>query len=260
MELNIQILTWVMTTVGLTGFLFAGKKKWWAWYINLACQILWIVYAFATGQPAFLVSAAVFSVIFAANAYRWTKDELASKKLRNDVIQLQVGGTIEHNGVKITRNADLEKEESNLVKHARHELERIGEEPAVIDWYCRVIAEYASFGHSGGSAWATSQVLGELLSFKPLAPLTNDWTEWHHHGPEMLGGENGLWQNKRDGRAFSEDGGETYYLVDDKLRVIHTSRCNICEANRDKDEFVCPGCGAQSGNFVRDEDADVSAN
>lgn len=81
MDIQIQILTWVMTSVGFTGFIFAGKKKWWAWYINMACQILWLVYALATGQPAFLAFAAAYFVIFAHNAYKWTKDHLLVKRI-----------------------------------------------------------------------------------------------------------------------------------------------------------------------------------
>ncbi|QFG09171.1 hypothetical protein PBI_SPORTO_66 [Arthrobacter phage Sporto] len=76
-----QILSWSVVAIGLIGFYFAGKKKWWSWYINLFCQILWWTYALVTGQPAFLVSAAVYSAIFAVNAYKWTKDHLYVKKL-----------------------------------------------------------------------------------------------------------------------------------------------------------------------------------
>ncbi|ASD52287.1 hypothetical protein QCN32_gp65 [Arthrobacter phage Niktson] len=223
-----QALTWIITFVGLAGFLFVGKKKWWAWYINLGCQILWTVYAFATGQPAFLVSVAVFSVIFGINAYKWTRDELASRKLRNGVSQLQVGETFEHGDVKFTRNPDSIKEESNLAKHARHELELIGEEPEVIEWFVRVINEYSSFGHSGGSAWATVSLLEELLRFRPLTELTDDPEEWVHHGSDMWPhGDNGVWQSKRDGRCFSNDGGKTYTCVDDDkvhgVQKVYTS-------------------------------------
>lgn len=78
---NIQTLTWVMTTIGFIGFIFAGKNKWWAWYINLGVQILWAIYALATGQPAFLASAVTYFAIFALNAYQWTKDHTEVKKI-----------------------------------------------------------------------------------------------------------------------------------------------------------------------------------
>ncbi|ASM62342.1 hypothetical protein SEA_NIGHTMARE_66 [Arthrobacter phage Nightmare] len=222
---NVQVLTWVMSLVGFIGFIFVGQKKWWGWYINLVCQILWATYALVTGQLAFLAFAAAYFVIFARNAFKWTKDELASRKLRTSVSQLQVGETFEHNDVKFTRNPDLHKcdedgrccqveEESNLVAHARYELNLIGEEPAVIEWYVRVIKEYASFGHSGGSAWATTQVLDELLRFRPLTELTDDPEEWVHIADDVAG-QPDLWQNKRDGRCFSNDGGKTYHNIDD---------------------------------------------
>jgi hypothetical protein len=85
--MDIQLLTWIMTTVGFIGFIFAGKKKWWAWYINLVVQILWALYALATGQPAFLASAVAYFVIFAVNAYKWTKDHLNVKKILADAEQ-----------------------------------------------------------------------------------------------------------------------------------------------------------------------------
>jgi hypothetical protein len=99
----------------------------------------------------------------------------------------------------------------SLVEHARRELERIGEDTDMVDWYCRVIAEFASFGHSGGSASVAIPVLHELLQFHPLSPLTGDPAEWRDIS-EYQGGKPG-WQNLRNSEAFSEDGGKTYYLL-----------------------------------------------
>lgn len=77
--MNEQILTWVMVFVGLVGFHYAGKKKWWAWYINIACQVLWITYALVSNQPAFLVSAGVYTYQFTKNAIAWTKEHQKEK-------------------------------------------------------------------------------------------------------------------------------------------------------------------------------------
>lgn len=99
----------------------------------------------------------------------------------------------------------------NLVEHARRELERIGEEPETVDWYCRVLAEFASFGHSGGSAMATIPVLHALLQSQPLSPLTDDPAEWIDR--TKISGGVPMWQNVRDSTAFSEDGGRTYWLL-----------------------------------------------
>ncbi|QFG09772.1 hypothetical protein PBI_SHIBA_66 [Arthrobacter phage Shiba] len=97
-----QILTWVMVIVGFIGFRFVGLKKWWAWYINLACQILWATYALVTGQPAFLASAAAYFVIFAWNAYKWTKDHLVVKKILKEMWENKSGTHILPGGVEVT--------------------------------------------------------------------------------------------------------------------------------------------------------------
>lgn len=99
---------------------------------------------------------------------------------------------------------------SNLVTHARTELTRIGEEPEVIDGYVRVVEAFASMGHSGGSASVAIPTLNALLQFKNLAPLTNDPDEWENVS-EMSGYE--MWQNRRNSEAFSDDGGQTYWLL-----------------------------------------------
>lgn len=229
-----QILSWLVGAVGLTGFYFAGKKVWWSWYINLFCQILWFTYAIVTGQPAFLVTAAVYSVIFAINAYKWTKDHLYVKRML------------------VMEEPNEVPQESNLVLHARRELELLGEEPETIEWYVKVVKEYASFGHSGGSHMAILPVLTKLLNFEPLTPLTNDPKEWYHHAPAVWDGKNGVWQNMRDGRAFSEDGGETYTINGDLknedgniTQPIHTSECNVCYGDPENGGLgrKCQACG-----------------
>jgi len=197
---NIQILTWVLGAVGITGFILAGNKVWWAWLVNLGCQVLWIAYAILSHQPAFFVTAMFYSAVFGWNSWKWIRERY--------------------------------KGENNLIAHARHELELIGEEKNVIDWYVRVIKEYSSFGHSGGSHMAVMPSLTRLLNYMPLSPITDDPNEWFYHGPEIWGAPGGIWQNKRDGRCFSADGGKTFTMNDDPLdedgkRPIHFSFANV---------------------------------
>lgn len=66
--------SWLLTVVGVTGFILAGRKVWWAWYVNLGCQALWAAYAVATHQWGFLVSAGVYTVVFGRNAAVWTRE------------------------------------------------------------------------------------------------------------------------------------------------------------------------------------------
>jgi hypothetical protein len=108
---------------------------------------------------------------------------------------------------------ERKEEVSNLVDHARTELNLIGEEPEVIEGYLKVIQAFADMGHSGGSASVAIPVINELLQFKNLKPLTNNPNEWYQHDPKMWDGVNPIWQNKRNSEAFSQDGGKTYYLL-----------------------------------------------
>lgn len=97
---------------------------------------------------------------------------------------------------------------SNLVKHAQRELEIIGEDPASIQHYLDVVRLFASKGHSGGSASVFIPTLQKLLNFENLTPVTDEPIEWNEVG------EN-LWQNVRNNSFFSNDGGRSYWSVDD---------------------------------------------
>lgn len=113
------------------------------------------------------------------------------------------------------RNNGERGQVGNLEDHARRELERLGEEPETIDWYCRVIREFVSAGHSGGSASVAIPTLNQLLQFKALTPLTDDPDEWQNVSEFSPSGP-ALWQNMRNPEAFSNDGGATYYLLSER--------------------------------------------
>lgn len=135
----------------------------------------------------------------------------------------------------------MQKRESNLVSHARRELEMIGEEPETIEWYLRVVKEFASYGHSGGSMSVAVPTLQALLSFQNLSPLTKNPDEWMFISEDLWGDTSGIWQNVRNSEAFSNDGGVTYYLLSEnkdpsKFRTMHKS-----EIYRSKERDVdCP--------------------
>lgn len=99
---------------------------------------------------------------------------------------------------------------SNLVNHARTELELIGEEPEFIEGYLKVIQAFVDMRHSGGSASVAIPTLNALLQFKNLKPLTDDPGEWNNVS-EQSGYE--MWQSRRNSEAFSDDGGKTYWLL-----------------------------------------------
>lgn len=117
---------------------------------------------------------------------------------------------------------------SNLVEHARRELEVCGqtaEDPGYAASIVAAVAAFASYGHSGGSASIAIEQLHRLLQFGHLSPLTDDPEEWENRS-EMSGTP--MWQNRRNSAAFSEDGGKTFWLVTedghgDSGRPIHAS-------------------------------------
>jgi hypothetical protein len=105
---------------------------------------------------------------------------------------------------------------SNLVEHAERELALCGqtaEDPAYAASIVEAVRAFSShYGHSGGSASVAREQLHALLDFQNLAPLTSDPDEWEDR-TEMSGTP--LWQNRRNPKAFSSDGGKTWGTVED---------------------------------------------
>ena len=116
----------------------------------------------------------------------------------------------------VQKIVDETPSESNLMIHARRELELLGEEPEIVEGYLKMIQIFADMGHSGGSASVFIPTLTRLLWFKNLTPLTDDPDEWVHHTAEVWGEPGGVWQNVRNGEAFSDDGGKTYTLLSEE--------------------------------------------
>jgi threonine/homoserine efflux transporter RhtA len=71
-----QWWSWALSAVGVAGFILAGRKIWWAWYVNIGNQALWLTYSLLTEQYGFLVATVVYTVVFAKNAATWTREHL----------------------------------------------------------------------------------------------------------------------------------------------------------------------------------------
>lgn len=105
---------------------------------------------------------------------------------------------------------------SKLVDHARRELILCGQyesDPVFAQTLLNSVRAFSEYGHSGGSAAAGRDMLTALLSFENLSPLTDNPAEWDLCPIELTGEP--LWQNTRNSKAFSKDGGRTYqYLTE----------------------------------------------
>jgi len=122
----------------------------------------------------------------------------------------------------------MSKEKSNLYLHAKRELELAGMFDKDADYngelaptILEVVDKFSSYGHSGGSAMISIQILEKLLRWENLTPLTDNPDEWMDIS-DMQGGKPG-WQNRRNSTCFSEDGGKTYYNINEKKKVMHTA-------------------------------------
>lgn len=80
MNLGEQLWPAVLTVWGLTGFILVGKKFWWAWLINLSCQVLWIMYALYSEQYAFILAAVAYIVVFSRNHFKWATEHFTRKR------------------------------------------------------------------------------------------------------------------------------------------------------------------------------------
>jgi hypothetical protein len=65
--------------VGLTCFYLAGRKVWWAWFVGLAGQGLWLAYSLITGQVGFLVGVVAYGLVYTKNAVSWTREHNAKE-------------------------------------------------------------------------------------------------------------------------------------------------------------------------------------
>lgn len=107
---------------------------------------------------------------------------------------------------------------SRLVEHARRELNRtdlLEKEGMYGDMLGHAVLElievFSKQGHSGMSASIVRQLFDKLSNFENLTPLTSNPDEWD----DVSYQGNPLWQNKRNSAVFSNDGGKTWWHIDE---------------------------------------------
>lgn len=116
---------------------------------------------------------------------------------------------------------------SNLREHAMRELKLLNEaEPKdeindpkwsnmIDEAVLELIETFISQGHSGGSAYPVLALFEKLANFENLTPITDRPSEWHEH-------PDNLWQNRRNGSLFSNDGGKTYHNINKRTWFYRT--------------------------------------
>lgn len=63
--------SWLLTAVGVVGLYLAGGRNPWGWAVGLGAQVLWLLYAVATRQWGFIVSACAYGWVYGRNFQSW---------------------------------------------------------------------------------------------------------------------------------------------------------------------------------------------
>ena len=117
---------------------------------------------------------------------------------------------------------------SNLIKHAKRELELIGAFSEEDDFYggmtgqavLELIEVFSKQGHSGMSAGIVRQLFNKLADYKNISPLTFKDDEW---GKCSL--EDESYQNKRMGSVFKNGKDGKPYYIDAHIQKTQTGSC-----------------------------------
>lgn len=71
-----MLWSYALAAVGILGIYLAGRRNIWGWVVGFAAQALWIIYALATDQLGFIVSAIAYGAVYARNWHRWRQESL----------------------------------------------------------------------------------------------------------------------------------------------------------------------------------------
>lgn len=111
-------------------------------------------------------------------------------------------------------------DESQLVAHAREELQRAGLFDEDSDYggmvgatVMQLIEGLDSQGHTGMSLAMVRTIFEKVSNFETLTPITDEPDEWIDRSDLC---SEPTWQNRRDPSYFSNDGGKTHYRLTDR--------------------------------------------
>jgi nicotinamide riboside transporter PnuC len=69
-----ELWSWILAAIGVTGIFFVGKKTIWGWLILLVNEFIWIAYAINTKQYGFIVMATAYAVVYIKSYFAWRKE------------------------------------------------------------------------------------------------------------------------------------------------------------------------------------------
>lgn len=105
---------------------------------------------------------------------------------------------------------------SNLIKHAKKELDLIYNEEAlkepynksVYDCIMKLVKVFAKQGHSNFSAGYVREAFNKLANYETLLPLTGEDNEW----TEITNSPDLKYQNKRNSAVFKDSDEKAYFI------------------------------------------------
>jgi hypothetical protein len=79
-----DVVVWILSVVGVIGFLLIGRRVWWAWYINAVVQLIWILYwIFIAKSIGPIVGNILTILVFIQNSWRWSKEYHNNKNTKD---------------------------------------------------------------------------------------------------------------------------------------------------------------------------------
>lgn len=77
-----MLWSYTLAAVGILGIWLAGRRNLWGWAVGCGAQVLWIVYALATEQYGFIVSALAYGAVYGRNWWLWYAENRDARRER----------------------------------------------------------------------------------------------------------------------------------------------------------------------------------
>jgi hypothetical protein len=69
-----ELWSWILAAIGVSGIFFVGQKSIWGWLVLLANECLWIIYAISTQQYGFIFAALAYATVYIRSYLHWKRD------------------------------------------------------------------------------------------------------------------------------------------------------------------------------------------